>query len=254
MPKRRPNALDRQIAASVDATPDLLPILPELLAGLDALGSRPARIATLLARAGVGPGDRVLDLACGKGAVAVLLARRLGCRVVGVDAFAPFVRTARDASAHAGLSGRCMFKHRDAAAVRGRFDAAVMAGLWGIDTAAPMLRARVVPGGVYVIDDALRDPRHPAERRFRTTPTLSDARALIEGLGDTVLSARMLPRAAVEAGIRRTLASLNRAGRAAIERHPQLAPAIRAFLRRQAEAEHLLAGPIRPVLVSVRRG
>jgi arsenite methyltransferase len=35
--------------------------------------------------AGIGPGDRVLDVACGSGATALLLARELGCETVGVD-------------------------------------------------------------------------------------------------------------------------------------------------------------------------
>jgi arsenite methyltransferase len=35
--------------------------------------------------AGIRPGERVLDVACGSGATAVLLARELGCETVGVD-------------------------------------------------------------------------------------------------------------------------------------------------------------------------
>jgi SAM-dependent methyltransferase len=35
--------------------------------------------------AGVAPGERILDVACGSGATAVLLARELGCETVGVD-------------------------------------------------------------------------------------------------------------------------------------------------------------------------
>lgn len=82
-------------AASVDLPASLLPHAGELFAALSALGSTPRRVVNMLARAGVGSGDRVVDLGCGKGAVAVEAAPRLGCRVLGVDAIGPFIEAAR---------------------------------------------------------------------------------------------------------------------------------------------------------------
>jgi arsenite methyltransferase len=48
--------------------------------------------------AGVGPGDRVLDVACGSGASALLLARELSCETVGVDLGARAIEQAREAT------------------------------------------------------------------------------------------------------------------------------------------------------------
>jgi arsenite methyltransferase len=48
--------------------------------------------------AGVAPGDRVLDVACGSGASALLLARELGCVTVGVDLGARAIEHARRAT------------------------------------------------------------------------------------------------------------------------------------------------------------
>src|SRR3954454_606250 len=41
--------------------------------------------AALAARAGIGPGDRVLDAGCGYGGSALWLAASIGCAVVGIN-------------------------------------------------------------------------------------------------------------------------------------------------------------------------
>src|SRR5215207_5815517 len=54
------------------------------------------RLTLRLARlAGVAPGARVVDVACGNGATALLLARELGCIAVGVDLGARAIEQAR---------------------------------------------------------------------------------------------------------------------------------------------------------------
>jgi SAM-dependent methyltransferase len=60
-----------------------------------------APIARLVNAAGVDPGDRVLDVGCGTGNVA-LTARRAGADVVGVDLAPPMLRLARDSAGVAG--------------------------------------------------------------------------------------------------------------------------------------------------------
>src|SRR5947209_18444841 len=55
---------------------------------------------SVVARAELGPGDRVVDLACGTGNAA-LLAAALGARVIGVDAAPRLLHVARE-RAHAG--------------------------------------------------------------------------------------------------------------------------------------------------------
>jgi arsenite methyltransferase len=57
------------------------------------------RLTLRLARlAGVAPGARVVDVACGSGATALLLARELGCVTVGVDLGARAIEQARSAT------------------------------------------------------------------------------------------------------------------------------------------------------------
>jgi SAM-dependent methyltransferase len=67
--------------------------------------------ASLLALA---PGVRLLDVACGSGGPALLLARATGCRVTGVDREAAGLRNARRLARNAGLDAQANFVRADA--------------------------------------------------------------------------------------------------------------------------------------------
>jgi ubiquinone/menaquinone biosynthesis C-methylase UbiE len=63
---------------------------------------------------GLGPGQRVLDVAAGSGASALFLAERFGCQVTGIDYGAESVALANKAAAEAGLAGLVHFRQADA--------------------------------------------------------------------------------------------------------------------------------------------
>jgi hypothetical protein len=70
--------------------------------------------------------SRLLDVACGTGGSALLIAEVFGCHVQGVDLDARNVAQAGQAAAERGLSARASFEQGDAeglAAAAGRFDA-----------------------------------------------------------------------------------------------------------------------------------
>jgi arsenite methyltransferase len=67
--------------------------------------------------AGIERGQCVLDIACGGGATALVLARELGCDVVGVDLGARAIGQAADAARAAGLAARVRFVLGDAEAL-----------------------------------------------------------------------------------------------------------------------------------------
>jgi len=69
------------------------------------------RLGTLL---GLGPGQRVLDVASGQGASAIFLARRFGCVVVGVEYGSDSVRQATEAAERAGVAHLVPFAQGDA--------------------------------------------------------------------------------------------------------------------------------------------
>ncbi|MEX2219773.1 MAG: methyltransferase domain-containing protein [Phycisphaerales bacterium] len=244
------------MAASLDAPAALLPYLGELFADVDSLGSSPRLVAKWLRSAGVGAGSRVLDVGCGKGAAAVEVARRTGCRVAGVDAFAPFVAAARGLAERRGVADRCVFSvgtARGARAAGDAFDAAIMLGVAPVRDAARILRRLVRPRGVYMIDDAawIGVPGSPQRGG---APTLDEARALLVRAGDRILRERVLRPAEVRRIERPLRAALSARARALGRANPRLRPLLADYLARQRAAAALLEGPLRPVLWMVRRG
>lgn len=247
-----------EVARSVDATPDLIPVLDGLFAGLPALGSAPRRIASLVERfAEPGPRSWVLDLACGKGAVGIEIAARTGCRVVGVDGCEAFVASARDHAAAREVGRRCVWIESDlrdfARSETRRYDVGMMIGLFPLVRAARVLRPLVRPGGLYIVDDVVLDPGDRAAKRFRDVPDREECERAIAMLGDHVEHRVLLPRQAILAQSRGILAKLRRAVMALSGERPDLRRSLREFVARQAKASALLVGPIRPTIWVVRR-
>jgi demethylmenaquinone methyltransferase/2-methoxy-6-polyprenyl-1,4-benzoquinol methylase len=123
-------------------------------ARLLSLGQDPRWRRFLVSRIDARPGDTILDVATGTGAVAIELARRTGCTVVGVDQSPEMLVAARQRVARAGLGDRIRLVEASAEALP--FSDAEFAGLtftyllrYVQDAAATMLElARVVrPGG-----------------------------------------------------------------------------------------------------------
>src|SRR5262249_22627788 len=132
----------------------------------------------------------VIDVGCGKGAVAVALARRTGCRVLGVDACEPFISAARALAQRRGVDRRCEFRVGDLHRLprpRRRFDAALMIGVRPLEEAATILRPLIRPGGVYVIDDVVRvtPQRLPAGIHALDR---AHARAMLTAPGDELIA------------------------------------------------------------------
>lgn len=120
---------------------------------------------------GLGPGDRVLDVAAGKGTSALALANQYGCEVVGVDFGAGNVRDANAAAARAGLADRVRFAVGDAERLSafgdGTFDAIVCECAFCTfpdKRAAAAEFARVLrPGGRVGLSDLTRAGAIPPE-------------------------------------------------------------------------------------------
>lgn len=244
-----------QVARSVDAPLSLIPVLPGLFDGLDGLGCMPDVTARLLAAAGIGPRSRVIDLGCGKGAVAVALARRTGCRVLGLDACADFIEAARQLAERRDVARLCQFRVGDVhrpPRVRGGFEAGLMIGVRPLEEAAAILRPLVKSGGVYVIDDVIR------VRGRRMPPGVhaldrAEARHLLTATGDELV-AEYVPTPARVAAMNRTLHRRIAANvKKIIVENPGLRPALDGYLRRQGAANRQLTGPIRPAIWVIRR-
>ncbi|HET8579046.1 MAG TPA: methyltransferase domain-containing protein [Methylomirabilota bacterium] len=85
-------------------------------------------VEALARRAGIGAESRVLDVCAGLGGPARFLARRFGCRVVGLDLNLERCAAGRRLGARVGLDGRVLLLRGDAQSLpfrRGAFAAAV---------------------------------------------------------------------------------------------------------------------------------
>jgi SAM-dependent methyltransferase len=104
--------------------------------------------------------SRVLDIACGKGGPAIVLASAFGCRIVGVELRDSFAEDARTRVAAAGLDALVAVHTADAKSFPLEpegFDAALCLGaafVWGaIGDAARALAPAVKPGGFVAIGE-----------------------------------------------------------------------------------------------------
>jgi arsenite methyltransferase len=122
-------------------------------------------------RLGLRPGQRILDVASGRGATALTLAREYDAQVTGVDLSDANVALANGAAQAAGLAGQVRFEVGDAERLpveTGAFDAVVCECAFCTfpdkPTAAAELARVLRPGGRLGITDVTVDPdRLPAE-------------------------------------------------------------------------------------------
>lgn len=122
--------------------------------------SSPDKIRTLGSRLGLDPATTVLDLACGTGGPAVILASAYGCRVTGVDHHEPFLQDARRRADAAGVGHLLDVVHQDGAEfmdAAATFDVALCLGapwiLGGFEATARRLHDVVPVGGHVAIGD-----------------------------------------------------------------------------------------------------
>jgi 2-polyprenyl-3-methyl-5-hydroxy-6-metoxy-1,4-benzoquinol methylase len=255
----RDEALLREVAAALETEPELLPYIPELLADLSALGTDPELIARLLRAHGLPAGARVLDLGCGKGAVALEVARALGAQVTGVDAFAPFVEEARRRAHAAGLAHTCRFERgdlRDWLTPETAYDAAVLASvgplLGGYAATVRGLRRAVRPGGLLLIEDCFLAACVPP---IEGEPYLRHAEVLqaLTACGDALLQEAITPSETLQATNRANTAHIRARAEALALRLPGKAPALRAYVERQERECALLETRLQCALWVIRR-
>lgn len=105
-------------------------------------------VARLLGLADVGPADRVLDLGCGDGRVAIAAAKDRGASGAGVDIEPYWIEESRRNAELAGVSDRVDFRADDATRCELAGASVVFLYLvqWSTQLLAPRLRAELQPG------------------------------------------------------------------------------------------------------------
>jgi SAM-dependent methyltransferase len=136
------------------------------------------KIRLLGERIGLAPGRRVLDIACGRGGPAIVLASTFGCRVLGVERSNEFATAARERIAAAGLEELITIQEQDAVDFPiepEQWDAALCLGacwIWGgLEGTVATLVAGVRRGGhVGVGEVYLRARAVDGDETFASLP------------------------------------------------------------------------------------
>jgi len=103
------------------------------------------------------PGQRVLDIGCGWGSMALYLAQVADVEVLGITLAEEQLKVARERAEAAGLAGRVRFELQDYRDVQGKFDRIVSVGMMEhvgaprLDTYFASVRDRLTPDGVALI-------------------------------------------------------------------------------------------------------
>lgn len=154
--------LEEKLAESLTAkTTDLIPHLSYLLQDLWELGSNPEEIIELVRRnIQVESKLRILDLACGKGAVSVKMAKELGCLVKGIDIMPEFVNYAKQKAIEYRVEQLCCFDTEDiniSVSKERNYDVVIFGGagdiLGGPEITIKKLKQTIRPDGLIIIDD-----------------------------------------------------------------------------------------------------
>lgn len=187
---------DEMVAYALEIHPELLPYVPELLADLGELGSDAQATASVLADLNLADSASVLDLGCGKGAVAVEVAEALNLKVLGIDLFEPFIKSCKELAELRGVSELCHFIHGDILKLVGKInprDVVIFAALGDVlgplDQTISVIRQYAKPGGFVVISDGFIKGGGSSDfPGFEQYAERDDMMARLTACGDTLVS------------------------------------------------------------------
>jgi len=255
------NDVEKSIADSLEMDTGMLPFVPELLKGMWALGSSPELVVGLLRPLGLAPErTKLLDLGCGKGAVAVTVAHRLGFSAVGIDACEAFLEEARERAAERGVSHRCRFELMDLRLYVKKasgFDVVVFASLGGLlggyDQLVGRLRRTVRPGGHILIDDGFLKGGIPVQRAgyghyIAHAQTLKQLTAHGDTLAQEILTIEQNRRINQE-----YLAIIKQNAMALLKNRPELEDSLLSYIRQQEKECEVLDTQITGAIWLIRR-
>jgi len=180
--------IEESIAIAMDygQNVEIVPYLPYILQDFWELGSDVERVIHFVRKH---CGDytmlHVLDLGCGKGAVAVKLATAFKCNCYGIDGIPEFIAAAKEKALVYGVETLCRFEVGD---IRreiyglGTFDVIILSAVGQVFgdyyTTLAMLSERLTPDGIIVIGDAYID-----DTSMYPHPALLSRRAIVAQIG-----------------------------------------------------------------------
>lgn len=230
-------------------SPELLPYLPELFADLWAIGSAPEIIVAWLRRLGLPPrSTRAIDLGCGKGAVAISLAKELNYQIFGFDFFEPFVLAARQKAQELNVTELCTFafadmRHALNSAVN--YDLAIYTAvgdvLGSVAQCVGRLREAIHSRGYIIIDDGFRLTHDPiAFPGYEYYASREETIRQLTAHGDKIIQEKIFSVAEMKQVNQRNTAVITQSASALVKSHPELADALSEFLEQERQECEIL--------------
>jgi cyclopropane fatty-acyl-phospholipid synthase-like methyltransferase len=161
------NQVNEKLAKSLTAeTTDLLPFLPYLLQDLWELGSEPDDIVTLIKKnIPIASNNVILDLACGKGAVCVKVAKALDITMKGIDIIPEFIDFAKQKAIEHEVQSLCEFVVEDinqTTSIKGDYDGVILGAVGNVlgspEITLDKLKNTIKENGFIIIADAYLKP------------------------------------------------------------------------------------------------
>ncbi|MFH1197710.1 MAG: methyltransferase domain-containing protein [bacterium] len=236
--------LEESLIQSLEAKPELLRFLPELLVDLWALGSKPETILELVSTLNLNKeAAKILDLGCGKGAVAVTLAKNLGLKVKGIDAFKPFLEIAIQKAEEYKVEHLCKFvlgDLRESVKTEKDYDLVSYISLGsilgGFDEIVKKLRNTVKIGGYILIDDGFLKTDTPVNRAgYELYFSYEDTIKKLTSSGDKIVREYIYPEEQTRELNLSYQRMIEKRSEEIIERHPSHAKEIREYVANQKE-------------------
>ncbi len=107
--------IEESVVIAMDGSDkELFPYLPYILQDIWEIGADPKAIIKLISKHLTKYDNlKVLDLGCGKGAVSVQVAKKLGCYCYGIDAIPEFIAEAKKKAKEYAVEHICKFEIGD---------------------------------------------------------------------------------------------------------------------------------------------
>lgn len=234
--------IEQSISDSLETSSYMLPYLPYLLQDLWALGSSVEIILKVIEELELSKITNVLDLGCGKGAVSIQIASRLGFHVTGIDAMEPFLRDAIRKAEEFNVSNLCEFIKEDILNYtlnKHNFDIVILASLGGVfgslQNTVSRLRMQVKNNGYIIIDDGyLKQSDHLNRKGYEHCLNYQQTLNELISFGDVLL--KEINTDDVSLGINEEYTALiKKRGEELIASNPEMKDEISNYIRGQEE-------------------
>lgn len=180
--------------------PHIVSFVPELLSEIWALGSSPGLLVEWFQELNLPANTKVLDLGCGKGAVAITLAITLQFEITGIDYFEPFILEAQNKAEELNVDKLCHFKQADIINIVSQlknFDIVTMTAVGNVfgdvKQTVIQLRKLIRNGGYIVIDDGyLSSSKHIDYPDYEYYKNYNETISQLTASGDKIIKEKIM--------------------------------------------------------------